>query len=321
MDSVEKTNILSDFPSIKLSYETTIHKKVYNADLVTAIPDGIKYYAWFTTVDTRNVCWLLELSANNTIVKVSSCITSFCDSLSYGTILYGTLFEISKHRYFSIEDIFYYKGENVQTNSYFKKLIVFETLLSSELSMKRIGAQYLMFGLPFMDIQFSKVLNAIPTLPYKSTTIQFRYLEGENSRRLFNMKYIRPRTQYVDQSRATTMNKHVFKVVADIQNDIYNMYTLENGVYVYYDTAHIPSYTTSVMMNRLFRYIKENNNLDALEESDDEEEFENNKLDKHVFLDRDFLMNCEFNHKFKKWTPINLASDGAVAVSKKQLGK
>ena len=28
-------------------------------------------------------------------------------------------------------------------------------------------------------------------------------------------------------------------------------------------------------MNNLFRFIKENNNLDALEESDDEEEFEN----------------------------------------------
>ena len=30
-----------------------------------------------------------------------------------------------------------------------------------------------------------------------------------------------------------------------------------------------------LMMNSLFRTIKENNNLDLLEESDDEEEFEN----------------------------------------------
>jgi hypothetical protein len=321
MDSFEKTNILSDFPSIKLSYETTIHKKVYNADLVTAIPDGNKYYAWFTTVDTKNVCWLLELSTNNTIVKVSSCMTSFSDSLSYGTILYGTLFMISNNKYFSIEDIFYYRGENIQDKNYFHKLTVFEKIMSSEMSMERIGSQYVVFGIPFMDTQFLKVLNEIPVLPYKSSTIQFRYLEGENSRRVFNMKYIRPRTQYLEQNRGTQTNKHVFKVVADIQNDIYKLYTLENGIYVYYDTAHIPSYTTSVMMNRLFRYIKENNNLDALEESDDEEEFENNELDKYVFLDRDFLMNCELNHKFKKWTPINLASDGAVVVSKKQLSR
>ena len=35
-------------------------------------------------------------------------------------------------------------------------------------------------------------------------------------------------------------------------------------------------------MNNIFRNIKENTNLDALEESDDEEEFENISLDKYV---------------------------------------
>ena len=42
----------------------------------------------------------------------------------------------------------------------------------------------------------------------------------------------------------------------------------------YYDIACIPDYKTSVMMNSLFRDIKENRNLDFLEESDSEEEFE-----------------------------------------------
>ena len=36
-------------------------------------------------------------------------------------------------------------------------------------------------------------------------------------------------------------------------------------------------------MNSLFRTIKENENLDSLEESDDEEEFENSNVDKFVF--------------------------------------
>ena len=35
-------------------------------------------------------------------------------------------------------------------------------------------------------------------------------------------------------------------------------------------------------MNKLFRNIKENNNLDLLEESDSEDEFENIQLDKYV---------------------------------------
>ena len=56
----------------------------------------------------------------------------------------------------------------------------------------------------------------------------------------------------------------------------------------YFDTAFIPDYKTSVFMNKLFRIIKENDNLDKLEESDDEEEFENTKTDKFVYLNKSF---------------------------------
>ena len=61
-------------------------------------------------------------------------------------------------------------------------------------------------------------------------------------------------------------------------------------------------------MNKLFRNIKENNNLDALEESDDEAEFENDREDKFVFLDRAFKMVCQYNYKFKRWMPLSLAN-------------
>ena len=68
--------------------------------------------------------------------------------------------------------------------------------------------------------------------------------------------------------------------------------------------ASIPDYKTSVMMNSLFRNIKENKSLDALEESDDEDEFENVNLDKFVDLSKKIKMKCVYNYKFKKWTPI-----------------
>ena len=75
----------------------------------------------------------------------------------------------------------------------------------------------------------------------------------------------------------------------------------------YYDIALIPDFTTSVMMNKLFRKIKENENLDALEESDDEEDFENEKDDRFVYLDKTYNMVCLYNYKFKKWYPIKIA--------------
>jgi hypothetical protein len=64
-------------------------------------------------------------------------------------------------------------------------------------------------------------------------------------------------------------------------------------------------------MNKLFRIIKENNNLDALEESDDEEEFENEKEDRFVYLNKEYKMECVYNYKFKKWKPVKLADNNS----------
>jgi hypothetical protein len=71
-------------------------------------------------------------------------------------------------------------------------------------------------------------------------------------------------------------------------------------------TAMIPTYKSSVFLNGLFRHIKENTNLDFLEESDDEDEFENTQLDKFVDLDKKILMECVFLKRFQKWQPVKV---------------
>jgi 5,10-methylene-tetrahydrofolate dehydrogenase/methenyl tetrahydrofolate cyclohydrolase len=87
----------------------------------------------------------------------------------------------------------------------------------------------------------------------------------------------------------------------------------------FYDTAYIPNYCTSVMMNKLFRNIKENDNLDRLEESDDEDEFENENIDKFVYLEKTYPMICKYNYKFKKWYPVSLANKDAKIVNSAEL--
>ena len=59
-------------------------------------------------------------------------------------------------------------------------------------------------------------------------------------------------------------------------------------------------------MNGIFRKIKENVNLDYIEESDDEDDFENAEPDKYVDLNKKVNMECQFNYKFKKWMPIRV---------------
>lgn len=111
----------------------------------------------------------------------------------------------------------------------------------------------------------------------------------------------------------------IFRIKPDLQNDIYHLYCLEDEKLSYYDIAFIPDYNTSVMMNKLFRNIKENQNLDALEESDDEDEFEDERPDRFVDLNKEYNMKCKYNYKFKKWYPICMADIESTIVKKDEL--
>ena len=54
--------VLSEFPEFELSYETMVHNKVHDANIMLAIPEGNKYFAWFTVYNNENVCFLLDSS-------------------------------------------------------------------------------------------------------------------------------------------------------------------------------------------------------------------------------------------------------------------
>ena len=82
----------------------------------------------------------------------------------------------------------------------------------------------------------------------------------------------------------------------------------------FYSYSVIPDYKTSVMMNEIFRKIKENVNLDALEESDSEDEFENVNQDKFVNINITKIMECSFNKTHKKWVPLKIAYNKEVSL-------
>jgi hypothetical protein len=306
----EIQQILYDFPKIELSYETMIHKKVYDADMLVAIPEGKKCFTWFTSYKEQNVCFILETTENKRITNIQIVLTSFNDTLAYGTILYGTMFKYNKNNCFCIEDLLHYKGQKYSNKSFLEKINMLKYILTNDISQMAITDKYIIFGIPLMSQDFNTLIKDIECLPYKIIQIKYRYF---NNSKILYIKYFKPRATfnnnaiqiYNDQNynkNATT----VFTITPNIQNDIYNLFIYKNGKEEFYDIAYIPDYKTSVMMNTLFRNIKENSSLDKLEESDDEEEFENEKIDKFVYLNRSFKMNCHYNQKFKKWYPISL---------------
>ena len=314
----------ADFPKFELSYETMTHNKVLDSNVMLAIPEGNKFYAWFTTYKADNVCFLLEISPiNKSVCSSKIVVTGFNDTLAYGngTVLYGTVFQTLNNNNkkgntcFSIEDIYHYRGKSYQNESYLTKLKLIKNILLKEMSQIALLPNYVIFGLPLINTNFNAMLREIEYLPYKIANILFRYF---NTKKALYIKYYKPNATFDDfkhENNNDTSNTNtrpvknaIFTIKPEIQNDIYNLYIYKNGNEEYYDTACIQEYTTSVMMNRLFRNIKENQNLDALEESDDETEFQNEKEDKFVFLDKSIKMQCIYNSKFKKWTPVSVAA-------------
>ena len=338
LSDCEISLVLQNFPQFELSYEIITHKKVNNADVFLAIPEGNKFFTWFTYYKNQTICFALEIDDKNTIKNLKKLNTNFIDSLALGTIFYGSMFKCNDISCFSIEDIYYYKGKNYIHIPYSNKLQLLKNIFTNELSQSMLNNSFTMFGMPLIYNDFNLLLNNIQLLPYKISQIKFRFFEKNNSRKIMSMKYYKPGDSSglkkplelkikstldlkTGKHTFTQRNKDIsiFKIMAGVEPDIYNLFITKNGNEEYYDIAFIPDYKTSVMMNKLFRNIRENYNLDSIEESDDDLDFEDVREDKYVYLDRSFKIKCEYNYRFKRWVPICLASENDIVISSNQL--
>lgn len=290
----ESSNILKRFPDFELSYEKLIHKKV-SSDIYVAIPKGRKYLLWFTYYKNNNVCFLMEMTGRKLIFKSMEFVSlSFKDKLSFGTILYGTLVHYEKSRFFVTENIYYYKGEDISKTVFSEKLKTICNLFRNDIRRISYGSCGISVGLSVIKTSFQEAVDAAETLPYQIYCIQSRLVNTN--------------ANFLNYIHETTEKNMVFQIRADIQNDIYNLYCYKNGEFEFYDIAQIQNYKTSVQMNDLFRKIKENQNLDYLEESDDEDEFQNINPDKFVDLTKRINMVCCFNSKYNRWSPLRPVS-------------
>jgi len=263
--------------------------------------------------------------------RIESLFFDFSLTQGNGTLLQGCL--VHAHNFFAVENVLLYEGNQTGPRAFVDLCC---TLFPRKIAVRRNYEKnnILHVGLPYIMGAKERVDINLPSLPYEyEEWVQGRRVEEgqmdalasapgfamprsvrlplrnsvpmRNSIQTQNLEPTKPTPKPV-QVQAQTYTK-TFMVKPDIQNDIYHLYT-HDAQKKYIGVALIPDYKTSVFMNRHFRNIKENANLDALEESDDEEEFENCQEDKYVFLDKALLMKCSFHSKFKKYVPIELAS-------------
>jgi hypothetical protein len=329
LNSNQMYNLIGKFPKFDHSYETvsqTGFSPDYNSAL--AIPLGKKNFAWFTFLREFDVCYLLDLNKEKKIVKASRIMKEPNNPLGKGTIVYGTtvLDEITAQTYFVIEDIYFYKGIPLKNITFGDKLPYIKEFLDSiqkcELNI--------IFTLPVMwaCLATDGLSSVIPptiihTIGYQTHHIQYRTMniikphlniilnKQLNATTITDESILRiPRKIYsqehvIDTFKPQYRQNTVFQVSADIQFDIYHLHAFgKNNTRVYYDVAYIPNYESSVFMNGLFRNIRENKNLDYIEESDDDDDFQNVDEDKYVDTNKTIKMECTYHMKFKRWVPV-----------------
>jgi hypothetical protein len=302
---------LSRFPKFELSYETVHHKKVCASDSIAiACPIGKKYFVWF--IDQS--CYLVDLNKDKVPIGLTPLSTKPLSRHKFGTVIYGT----DVAGVFVVEDIYVSQGVPL-SNLCFGDRIGFlrEFILDADpnkfvlpcMAYKRAGQDYdIEIGLepeyPLHHVQYREIGKHAPyinVLPPRKGIEPKKQQEPKPLIQIPKFDYGKPQFR----------QPAVFQVVADVQFDIYHAYAYPA---VYCGPLGIPNYKTSVFMNGIFRKIRENANLDYIEESDDEDDFENTDETKYVDLDKVVKIECTFHSKFKKWVPVRIVGENAKIV-------
>jgi hypothetical protein len=337
------TNLSTRLPKLELSYETVFHKKVSALyDVCVSIPIGKRQFAWFTYDEGDDVCYLMDLAKDGKIGRISQLNTACNQSLSLGTILYGTMCEIDGLKFFVADDIYYYKGIYIKQRSFGEKMGFMRDVITNHLVSQFSDISSVVFKMACMetlsekdDIEsqvfyetfMNKSAYVSHHLQFRSTTQIMPYLNYTFKARAFTSAsavepiiYI-PRND-LDFGSNAYKSEAVFRVMADIQSDIYLLYAYNDAAetkFDFVDIAYIGSFKDRVFMNSLFRNIRENLNIDYGEESEDEDMFQNTNVDKYVDLKREYRMVCTFHQKFKKWVPLRTVDARSRCVNLSQL--
>ena len=328
--------IQQGFPTISFVHEGSLNfmnKNSKHSNFYSIIPKGKKGYLWFTRKNNNDVCYFLYSNKKGTNITHYEIKTAcYHNKLSCNTIVYGTVTKIQNVEMFCVENIMYYQNIHVSNLKLSAKQRYIYQFLHNVSNVEHIP-DTLRFFVPIMSNSFVNILSALKEIPYTAFSIQYNDFKDNNIKtrnRILIGKYesntdaYEKLSHFIDSKKNKTGEQMIkpqlpvshknkqenvkqFLVKPKSQNDIYEVFTL-NGTYQ--GVAHIPTYERSVFLNNIFRTIKENTNLDTLEESDDEEDFENINDDKYLNPQtiNGVNMICKFDEQFKRWTPISLSS-------------
>ena len=330
ISSYDKQKLLERLKSSnpKLFYDNLIHNKVlsntYKVDAYILIPIGYKSIVWYTYYKKDNVCILINFNKFNKIQDMrfyQSCFSTDliindsifigyqCENTDKCKELYGKYRQI----YFACTDIIKYKGQDMENISFGNKLVLYKNIFTNDIDQISYTKYTLIFGLAIIKENYNELLSAITNASYNVSHIEYILFNKNKSPGICNISSLYQNKNIDKCNSQSKQIEGIFKVKASLEADIYKLFFYDKNCYDnFHNIALINNYKKSLFMNGLFRNIKENKNLDLLEESDDEEEFENISEDKYVNINKILNMKCIYNKRFKKWEPIEVTTNNKI---------
>jgi hypothetical protein len=335
---------------MKISYEINTYKKV-SASGFYIIPRGKKCIVWLTVYKSAQEAIFFDVDPRDhskiKFVSIRAIHPSqqfhFNDFQGSGTVLYGTLFTHGpdQQQFFAVENIHVYENACVDHLNVVQKDELLYTLFSksgpSPSTHARVHAQtQVMFGVAVKCGTYAealKVANTPSIIPYSVYAIQGRFHTQTDNKYYQNCQSqtggsehtLKPQggdkrplqpllTVGSEHPLPTTFAQQVrTKLFMVSPQHLVDMYTLRCPItnVVEPEPAHVGDYKTSVLLNSIFRTVRENASLDAAEESEDEEVFQASQqmhIEGYISSSSppERAMICTYNYKFKRWVPLRL---------------
>ena len=292
----EKDNIISNFPYKYITHDRVLYKN-YTPDMYIIVPSGIKCCIWISMYNNQPILYELYLTNACKIYDVT-CHFFVGDMLlarGKGTICSGYSFFSNNKRRIVLIDIMSLNGISLVNDGFNKRMMSMYSFFESIDLLSTRNT----FTIGFANTSFNEedIFDIISKLKFKVSYV-------------LKCKIHNNAIQYISKDRVQNYNAMVFKVKALESNDIYELYCRD--MKTSYSIAGIQTLETSVMMNKIFRNIRENDNLDLLEESEDE-------CDTYLLDGIEKNMLCSYNNKMNKWIPIKIVDaipDDIVTVTK-----
>lgn len=295
------------FPRCHTTPTSAGKKRPPSLDVAVALPHpAVRVWVWFVydAEEGQPVC-LLQCQG-----VVHACTAAFVPELAHGR---GTLCEGWWFAYRSasalaggaiqcvgVDRVHWYRGKSMLEETWGAQHRVLDTLLQHEWTPTLYWPrrQVLLGRLCTWDTPCADIPYAVAQWSGRrwDERVQQEWMSAQCPHRCSRSSAPTQLAKFVQGERRTWFVK------AMSTPDVYALYDSADCVHMH-GYALIPSYELSVAMNRVFRYIKENDRLDALEESDTEEEFENQDPGKYVDLTKVVPMWCVFHGRSKKWVP------------------